>query len=166
VIDSTEQLVLTAQLGATFAGLLSIFLIFARREGRFSPADSLRVSSIVFSSFFVVFFALLPLVLQLYGLNAGAIWQAAGALACLAAIPIGVNVARRQVALRAAERAKVGRLHSAVSWSLFAAAAVLMVVDALGLHPELAAALYVTALGCGLGIATSNFLTIAFQRLL
>ena len=165
-MDSTEQLVLTAQLGATFAGLLSIFLIFARREGRFSPADSLRVSSILLSSFFVVFFALLPLVLQLYGLNAGTIWRVAGALACLAAVPSGINVARRQLALRAEERAKVGRLHSSISWGLFAVAAVLMMIDALGLDAQSGSAFYVTALGCALGIATSNFITIAFQRLL
>lgn len=161
---ATEQLVLLAQLGATFSGLLSIFLIFARGGGRFSPADSLRVRSIILSSFYVVFFALAPLALRLLGWEEVTVWRVASALAALGAIPTGANVARSQLRLSRAERAHVGRIHSLVAWGLFLLAGVLIGSNVVAAEPG--PALYVLALCCGLGIGASNFVTIAFQRLL
>jgi hypothetical protein len=68
-MNAMSELVLFAELGAAFAGFIAIFLIFARREGRFSPADSLRIRSIILASFSVVFTALAPLVLGQAGFS-------------------------------------------------------------------------------------------------
>ncbi len=61
VKSATELLSLIAELGVAFAGFLAVFLIFARRDGRFSPADSVRVRAIIAASFTSIFMALLPL---------------------------------------------------------------------------------------------------------
>lgn len=50
-MHATDELALLTELGAAFAGFVAIFLIFARRERRFSPADSLRIRSIILASF-------------------------------------------------------------------------------------------------------------------
>ena len=81
-----DELGLIAELGVAFAGFVSIFLIFARAEGRFSPADSLRVRSIILASMSAVFMALLPLVLIHAGVTDGSLWRSAS----LAALVIGL----------------------------------------------------------------------------
>ena len=123
-----EELALIAELGVAFAGFLAIFLIFARREGRFSPADSLRVRSIIVSSLAAVFLALAPLAMSLYGWQGAVLWRAASGLVLVIGVLLISNI-----------------------FEVFGAPS---------------AAPYVAALICTLGIAASNFVTIAFQRLL
>ncbi len=162
----TSELVLFAELGAAFAGFIAIFLIFARRDGRFSPADSLRIRSIILASFCVVFYSLVPLVLFRAGLSGVTLWRVASAVALVAGLAAGGVVARKNLALSKADRAAVGRLHSMITWGLFAIAAVLFAANALGLAAPPTAWPYLASLVCALGIAATNFVTIAFQRLL
>ena len=161
-----DELALIAELGVAFAGFLAIFLIFARREGRFSPADSLRVRSIIVSSLSAVFLALLPLVLGLYGWEGAGLWRASSVAALLVGVALSLHIGRRQLALPPEERAAVGFVHSSVAWGLVFVIGVLLLSNIFGLFSPPAAAPYVAALMCSLGIATSNFVTIAFQRLL
>jgi len=161
-----EELILIAELGAAFAGFLAIFLIFARREGRFSPADSLRVRSIIVSSLAAVFLALVPLGMNLYGLQGAILWRTASVVGLALGVGVSLHVGLRQYALPAEERAAVGFVHSNVAWGLVIVSFVLLASNIFGLFSEPTAAPYVTALICCLGIATSNFVTIAFQRLL
>lgn len=161
-----EELALIAELGVAFAGFLAVFLIFARREGRFSPADSLRVRSIIVSSLSAVFLALLPLALNLYGLEGPSLWRMASILALAVGTATSLHVGLKQLALPPEERAKVGFVHSNIAWGLVLVIAMLLVSNVLGLFHEPSAAPYVGALICALGVATSNFVTIAFQRLL
>jgi len=165
-VEATQELSLFASLGAAFAGFIAIFLIFARREGRFSPADSLRIRSIILASFSAVFFSLVPLVLRVAGLSGAALWRAASTVALMAGLLEGGAVLRRQLALSPEERADVGTVHSVVTWGLFVAAALLLASNASGLVARPSAWPYLAFLLCTLGIAASNFVTIAFQRLL
>lgn len=165
-MSATDELTLIAELAVAFVGFLAIFLIFARREGRFSPPDSLRVRSILISSLFAMFLALLPLMLHLYGMRPSALWRTVSATGLIVGMLVGVGIARRQLALSPEERSAVGTVHTLVAWGLFTAAAVLFAGNALGVFGAPTAAPYVTALVCALGVATSNFVTIAFQRLL
>ena len=155
-----------AELGVAFAGFLAVFLIFARREGRFSPADSLRVRSIIVSSLSAVFLALLPSALDLYGVNGVALWRAASIVALVVGTILSLHIGRRQLALAPEERAAVGFVHSNIAWGLVFVIGALLLSNIFGLFHQPTAAPYVAALICGLGIATSNFVTIAFQRLL
>lgn len=113
-----EQLGIIAQLGAIYAGFLSIFLVFVRREGRFSPADSLWVRSIIYASFGVVFGALIPLAFSLFGFEGARLWRTASFIALAGAILSAGDVARYHIALSAKDREMVGFAHSMITWSL------------------------------------------------
>jgi len=165
-MDASSELTLFAELGAAFAGFIAIFLIFARREGRFSPADSLRIESIVFASFGAVFFSLVPLVLGSAGFAADRLWQASSLIALGAGLVVGGLVAVKQVRLSPEDQAEVGLLHSLITWGLFAVAGVLFALNAFGWAGEPSAWPYLTSLFCALGIAAMNFVTIALHRLL
>ena len=165
-VSALDELALFAELGAAFAGFIAIFLIFARREGRFSPADSLRVRSIILASFSTVFIALLPLILHQAGLSGAELWRTASALALSGGLIAGGVVARKHLALAPEDRADVGRLHSFVTWGLFTIGAILLAWNALGLGAGGSAWPYLASLACSLGVAATNFVTIAFQRLL
>ncbi len=165
-MNAADALSLFAELGAAFAGFIAIFLIFARREGRFSPADSLRIRSIILASFSAVFLALVPLILQQAGLSGDVLWRTTSAIALVGGSLAGVLVARKHASLVPADRADVGALHSVVTWGLFALATALLMSNMFSLFSPPSAWRYLTALACALGIAASNFVTIAFQRLL
>lgn len=165
-MSATDELVLFAELGVAFAGFIAIFLIFARREGRFSPTDSLRIRSIILASFSAVFFSLVPLILHHAGLSSVAVWRGASALALICGLVEGGVIGRQHLALSPTQRADVGTLHSVITWSLFAVAAALLAWNAFGPGSSPSAWPYLLSLFCMLGIAATNFVTIAFQRLL
>jgi hypothetical protein len=165
-LTGREELALIAELGIAFAGFLAIFLIFARREGRFSPADSLRVRSIIVSSLSAVFLALLPLAIHLYGMEDARLWRTSSIVALTVGVLMSVHVGRKQYALPPEDRAEVGFLHSNVAWGLVLVSGLLLASNILGVFREPSAAPYIASLICALGIATSNFVTIAFHRLL
>ncbi len=165
-MGATDELALFAELGAAFAGFIAIFLIFARREGRFSPADSLRIRSIILASFNAVFISLVALVLHHAGFSGVALWRAASMVAFIGGLLAGGVVARTHVALSPRDRANVGAVHSVITWGLFAIAAILLVSNAFWLVSIPSAWPYLASLVCILGIAATNFVTIAFQRLL
>ena len=165
-MTAADELALFAELGAAFAGFIAIFLIFARREGRFSPADSLRIRSIILASFSAVFFSLIPLVLYHAGLSGAGQWQVASAVALIVGLLQGGVVARKQLALSPADRASVGLAHSVITWALYGIAAVFFAANALSLGLTPSPWPYLASLVCILGIAAMNFVTIAFQRLL
>jgi len=162
-MQGAAELALIAELGVGFAGFVAIFLIFARRDGRFSPADSLRVRSIITASFQTVFASLLPLALSLYGLSGPQLWRIASLLAIAAAVPVVLHIARLHLSLAPQDRAEVGLAHSYIAWGLSAVSVVLFIANAAGSLGGPGAALYVSALIGLLGIATSNFVTIAFS---
>jgi peptidoglycan/LPS O-acetylase OafA/YrhL len=161
-----EKARLIAELGVAFAGFVAIFLIFARREGHFSPADSLRIRSIILSSLFAVFISLVPMVLHHLELRSTSLWRVASAAALIGGLLPGGLVAREHLALSRVDRREVGAVHSFVSWGLFAVAVALYASNVFEFPWVSSAWPYLAALVCVLGIAASNFVTIAFQRLL
>ena len=92
-MSGRDELVLMAELGAAFAGFLAIFLIFAKREGRFSPTDSLAVRSMILGSFSTVFLALAPLALAALGAGESLVWRTSSGLGLLAALSISLSMA-------------------------------------------------------------------------
>jgi len=166
VHSASELLSLIAELGLGFAGFLAIFLIFARRESRFSPADGIRVRGIVYASFVAIFMALLPLLLMQVELGEITMWRASSVVFLLVGIFVCASIGRAQLSASADERAGVGFLNNVVTWGISALALALLGTNAVGGFGEPSAPPYLTALVLSLGVATSNFVTIAIQRLL
>jgi hypothetical protein len=166
VHSASELLSLIAELGLGFAGFLAIFLIFARRESRFSPADGIRVRGIVYASFVAIFMALLPLLLMQVELGEITIWRASSVVFLRVGIFVCASIGRAQLSASPDERAGVGFLNNVVTWGISALALVLLGANAVGGFGEPSAPPYLTALVLSLGVAASNFVTIAIQRLL
>jgi hypothetical protein len=159
-----EELALIAELGVGFVGFVSVFLIFARRDGGFSPADGFRVRAIVLSALESVFFALLPLILHLYGLAGTNLWRSVSALGLLAVIATASHLGAKQRALSLEDRVELVGI--AAPWILAVITGLLYLSNIAAPFHEPTAAPYVAAMVMCLAIAASNFVTIAFQRLL
>ncbi len=166
MLNATEQLSLIAELGVGFIGFVAIFLIFARREGRFSPYDSLRVRLIITTSLVAVFMALLPLVLALTVLSPATIWRGSSLAFVAVTVSISAVIARIQLALPPEEKPTGSLMNRSVSWGSTTLVGSLLAANSLGGFGEPSAFPYVASLVLALGIATSNFVTVAIRRLL
>jgi hypothetical protein len=110
--------------------------------------------------------ALLPLLLSLTKLEEATLWRTSSLVYLAVVIPSSAAVGRIQFALRPEDRAELGLLNSIISWALAFVGPVLLTANATGIFGDPSPLPYLTALVATLGIATSNFITIAFQRLL
>ena len=164
--NATEQLSLIAELGVGFTGFVAIFLIFARREGRFSPVDSIRVRVMIASSLIAVFMALLPLLLALTELSPTAIWRSSSLAFLAVVLSMGAMIARVQLALPPDDQAPGSPTNKIIGWGLATLAGSLLVANSLGAFGEPSALPYLGSLVLALGIATSKFVTVAIIRLL
>ena len=102
-----DELALIAELGVGFVGFVAVFLIFARREGRFSPADGYRIRVIIIAGVSVIFLALLPLTANLYGLTGTTLWRSASILGLVTHVAAILHVAPKQRALSPEDRAEL-----------------------------------------------------------
>jgi hypothetical protein len=159
-----EELLLgISQLGAVFAGFVSIFLVFAKKDGRFSPADSLRVRSIIHSGFSVVFGALVPFIFWSYEFGERQIWLYSAIVFVFAGGLVSSDIARNMLAIKGDSRKDLRGGSTFAAWSLGVIAFVLAVSIIAGYA---GAANYILALIAILAIAMINFVTIALRRLL
>ncbi len=152
-----------SQLALIFNGFVAIFLVYVRQDGRFSPADSLRIASIIFVGFVALFAALIPLGFWSFGLAASDTWQYSAIVWFVIGLPSTIIIARRQMALSSDDRKEVGYIHTTISWTLNFVSILLIIYIALGFG---GAGEYVLALLLMLAIATTNFITISMQKLL
>jgi hypothetical protein len=151
-----------AEVGVAYAGFLAIFLVFARRDARFSPADSLRVRAILLGVFTVVLGSLLPVVLVSF-IAEPAVWRVAGAVVLGLFTLVCLSIFLRQRRMTAEERREAGLFNNVFSWSTGTLVNVLLALSLPSPRPH---AFYLAALFGILCIGTSNFITIAFHRLL
>ena len=162
-MNDESVLIGISQLGAVFAGFIAIFMVFVRKDGRLSAADSLRVRSIIHSSVIVVLAPFLPILLSANGVSNVVLWKASAAIFMVLGLSGSVDVARHHIAMTRQDRTEVGRVHSIVSWGLNAIVSAVLILIALGYGDY---GHYILALVLTLAIATSNFITISLQKLL
>jgi hypothetical protein len=163
VIGIENKLSLFAELGLGYAGFLAIFLIFTRQQEHFSAADSLRVRAIILASFTVVLASLLPLVVVEFVASSQILWRIVGGVMLIWYINVCVNIGIHESAMTDVERADVGAFNNVFSWFNGILSNVLFLVCIFHDNSE---PWYLAALFSILIIGTSNFITIAFHRLL
>ncbi len=163
-MEASDQLVLLAELGIAYAGFLAIFLAFTRQQGAFSAPDEVRVRAMILSSFLAVFGAVAPLSLVLFSIPEPLLWRLAGAGLLVAQLLVYWNVAKRQLSMKPEDRLQM-RSDSVFAWFLATSASILLVVNASGLVSQPSAHLHVLSVVCTLGVGTTAFVSIAFQRL-
>lgn len=160
-----DELALIAELGAAYAGFLAIFLIFARREGRFSPADSLAIRSMILGSFSAVFIALFPIVLGTFDLSEAIVWRVASGFGLLVLLPVGASMGLAQRRLSPSEKIELGSLPIA-AWILVFAITTLFLSNVFAIFGDPSAGPHIGGLVVMLAITTLNFADIAFKRLI
>jgi uncharacterized membrane protein YhaH (DUF805 family) len=161
-----DELALIAELGAAYAGFLAIFLIFARREGRFSPSDGLAVRSMILGSFSTIFLALVPLAIGTFGIAEQIVWRASSTFGLLVLLSVGANISLASRRLSPEDRTELGSTAPMVAWALTALIAILFLSNVFAVLGPPSAGLHIAALVALLGITTLNFADIAFKRLI
>jgi hypothetical protein len=165
-VSGRDELILLAELGAAFAGFLAIFLIFARREGRFSPIDSLAVRSMILGSFSTVFLSLAPLALAALEVSELAVWRASSALGLLLILSVGVSMALAHRRVPRDVRSDLKPILVVAAWSLATLVTALFIANLAGYFGGPSAGLHISGLVLLLGITALNFSDIAFKRLI
>jgi len=161
-----DELTLIAELGAAYAGFLAIFLIFARREGRFSPSDGLAVRSMILGSFSTIFIALVPLALGTFDIVEENLWRVSSSFALFVSFLVGANMGLASRRLSTEDRAELGFRAPMMAWALTALIVILFLCNALAVLGPPSAGLHIAGLVALLGITTLNFGDIAFKRLI
>jgi len=152
-----------SQLGAAFAGFVAIFLIFVRKEdGRFSPADALRIRALIYTSLLVVVVGLIPVALS-FVVDDSDLWRTSATLALLVGAIAIVDVARCHAAMSKQDRREIVALHAVVTYGLSFASAGLVAGLALGFNAG--SAWYVIALMLTVLSVVTTFITLSFKNL-
>ena len=147
----------TAEVSVAFAGFISIFLVLATRNGRFSPEDSLSIRLIVISSVAPVFYAALPLILGSLGVFGVDLWRISSILVGLAGVGITAYFLPQLLALSSGE--SLGLMLAVVSLlCLFA--------NAVGWPWPPSGGLYLLAIWLVVALAGGYFVALIFRRVL
>jgi hypothetical protein len=101
-MDPTSTLELIAQLAAAMAGFSSVVVAYGKRHERgWTASDRIRLSLLVGDSLAVMFFALLPMVLQSFAADAAVAWG-------LSSASLGLYVLTRSLLILPRIRGNVG----------------------------------------------------------
>ena len=167
-MEIADELAVIAEIGIAFAGFMSIFLVFASRDGRFSPADSIQVVIIITSGFGTVLNALAPLVLHRLLLDAELALRLSATFTIVIAVLLGIYFEREFRHLRVQQ----GSMEAGSRLSQFVGRGGALVIILLQASVVLWAAgsaspgVYLLALLLGLIIGASAFVSLAVSRLL
>lgn len=160
-----DELALIAELGAAFAGFLAIFLIFAKREGRFSPVDSLAVRSMILSSFSTIFIALVPLALAVLEFSEPVVWRSSSGFGLLVLSLVAVNMGLSQRRIPPSSRTDLNSALVIAVWLMASTVAALFAANVFAVFGTPSAGLHISALVVMLAVTALNFSDIAFKRL-
>jgi hypothetical protein len=160
-----EHLPVLAELGVGFAGFTAIFLIFARRDDRFEPHDGLRIQAIFTASFMALFMSVLPLVLSESDIPESEIWRYCSGLGALVTLGIYAHISVDQFRLPSESRKKIGLTNTLVAHPLGIGIILCLGSIVLNLDWARSSMLYLLSIVFLLGIATSNFVALAMQKL-
>jgi hypothetical protein len=165
-LTGRDELTLIAELGAAFAGFLAIFLIFARREGRFSPVDSLSVRSMILTSFSTMFIALVPLALAAYDFSEPVLWRVSSGFGFVVFFSVATNMGLTHRRIPPSDRADLNTALVVVAWFLASAGVGLFLANTSAVFGPPTAGIHISALVVLLAITAVNFADIAFKRLI
>ena len=167
-MEIADELAVMAEVGIAFAGFMSIFLVFASRDGRFSPADSVQVVMIIASGFGTVLNALLPLVLHRLLLDAELALRSGAALSISLSGLMGIYFERvfRQLRVQQGHGEAGNMLSQSVGRGGSLIFLLLQASVVLWAAGSASPGVYLLALLMGLIVGAFAFISLAFSRLL
>jgi len=167
-MEIADELAVIAEIGIAFAGFMSIFLVFASRDGRLSPVDSIQVVIIITSGFSTVLNALAPLVLHRLLQDAELALRLSAALTIVIAVLMGIYFARKFRHLRVQQGSMEAGSKLSQSVGRGGALVIILLQASVVLWAAGSASpgVYLLALLLGLIVGASAFISLAVSRLL
>ncbi len=159
-----EQLAVTSEVSVAFIGFVAIFLIFARREGKFSPRDSLRIQGMFTAGFMGLFMSLVPIVLSNAMPDDASTWRLSSAMFVVAFTAVLAGIGWQQFGRRVP--AGIPVWNSLVAWPLALSIPGCLALSALAVGGIDHAFLYLSAIVIALLVAAFNFVALAIEKLL
>lgn len=149
----------SAEIAATLAGLISIFLVLARRDGSFEPAVAFLIRLVVIGSIGSMFFAAVPLVLANLGLNGHDLWRSSSAVMLAACVAVSVYVARNRSLIRRNVLVPVAVFFNVT-------VLVTLICNVSGWPAPPSGGVYLLSVWLIVGIVSLNFVDLVFHELL
>ncbi len=163
-MQDSDLLLTIAEVAVAFAGFASLVSILGQRAAQDDfYVSSVRMRAMVLYSLLVVAFALVPFVLNRYGLRDEAVWRVSSALFAIAVVAVEVWLIRRVVGLHALSRRT--RPVLVIVIPTLSVASVTLLANATVVPSRLTAAVYLTGLGLLLFLAGLVFGLILFSFL-
>ena len=163
-MPSQETLTAISQLGVAFAAFVAIFFAFSRGLGEFSIAQKLRIRTVLSACFWVMFVGIFPLVFVEFFPQA-LVFRVAAFSALIAFLVIGVDSFLYVKNMSKSQRRQIVDFNFYTSWALAIFIQLALGLVILGILPIMDQGIYLLAALAGLAMCTSNFLTLAFERL-
>lgn len=165
MFNMSEQSLLIgiSQLAIVFSGLISVFIIFAARDGKFVPAERQHVRGLLISSFPAVIASLTPFAFQAYGAPEAWIWKGSAIVMLAFGIPMSVENFMHYLKLSKADKKENGYAHAIFSFVLNFIIGTQFVLTAFGVAAK---ANYIVAILLTLLTGISSFVTFAWHRFL
>lgn len=156
----------TAEVAITLAGFVGVFLVLARRDGAFSPADSFLIRVLVLCCVPPMFYAVLPLLLHGFGLAPTRVWATSSTIAATAITLISIHVMTTQARLPRDGTGNLPSWQSAFSYGAVSGAILAHVVNAASWFGPAGGALYTAGVWLVLFVGGVTFTLLILRRVL
>lgn len=150
-----------SQIGMIFAGLISVFIIFAAKDGEFPPHEKMHVGGLVVSCAALLIASLSPFSFFVYGLDGDLLWRAAAGFSITWCVILSYYGLAPYLKLSPEERKLNGYFHAVTVFGLVAVIATLYTLAIIGHAP---AGNYILGTLLIVPIGMSSFGTFAHKR--
>jgi len=154
-----------AEVGATFAGFIAIFVVFSGKEKKLPDADILLAISMMKTSILLTIFALAPFALQGFVYIKADMWRILSFLAGGALILAIITQRRRERAMDSTWVKDIGVPTIIISYSIVLLAVLILWLNAFAVLDVSPASLYVVGLLLLLSSSALTFLIAVSARL-
>ena len=165
-MSESSLLETTAEVAVAFAGFIGVFLVLARRDGRFPADDSLTIRVIVAGSVGAVFYSALPLVLHALGVSGASLWRISSATTGLISAAVTAYMIPHLRAIPLAERYPSISLRNLVPWVLAALMFICHLGNVLAWPWAPSGGVYLLAVWSTVAIAGTSFIVLIFRKVL
>lgn len=156
----------TAEVSVAFAGFISIFLVLAARDGRFSARDTISIRTIVVASVASVFYAVLPVLLYSLGIDGETLWRISSGVVALASAVTWASMSYHVRTLPAGVRPSVIGFLPFASNALGGVSGLSLFANALAWPWTPSGGVHLMAVWMVLGIAATHFVVLIFRSVL
>jgi hypothetical protein len=156
----------TAEVAISLAGFVGVFLVLARRDGAFSPADSFLIRVLILCCVPPMFYAVLPLLLHGFGFASSRVWTYSSSVAAAAIALISIHVLAVQARLPRGGPQLLPLWQSIFSYGSVSAALIALFINATSWFGPASGPLYAAGVWLILLVGGVTFTLLILRRVL